>query len=346
MKAAVFHGREDVRVEEVPEPAPPASGELLVDVSFGALCGTDAAEYAHGPVLIPLAARHGGSGHVGPLVLGHEFTGRIAAAGDDVDGFQAGQRIVSGAGVSCGSCAWCRAGRTNLCERYYTLGLQADGGLAERVLVPASTCELVPEGCGDEAASLAQPLAVALHAVDRARVDAGDSVAVIGVGGIGAFVVAAAHVRGASPLVAVDIDERRLEAARRVGADETLDAADAPGDRQLDVVIEASGTASGLETAVRMVRRGGRILLVGLHDEPRAMDLLDLSLREVEVLTTVAHVCGRDLPAALQILASTELAQQVIDPVIPLDEVVESGLVPLAEHRATGKIVVRIGGGA
>lgn len=346
MKAAVFHGREDVRVEEVPEPPTPGIGELLVDVSFGALCGTDAAEYAHGPVLIPLAARHSGSGHVGPLVLGHEFTGRIAVAGDDLNGFEAGQRVVSGSGVSCGVCAWCRAGRTNLCERYYTLGLQADGGLAERVLVPASTCELVPDGCGDEAASLAQPLAVALHAVDRARVDASDSVAVIGVGGIGAFVVAAAHVRGASPVVAVDIDEHRLEIARRVGADESFVAADAPGERQLDVVIEASGTAAGLKTAVQMVRRGGRILLVGLHDEPRKVNLLDLSLREVEVLTTVAHVCGRDLPAALQILATTELARQVIDPVIALDEVVESGLVPLAVHRAQGKIVVRVGGEA
>ena len=106
-----------------------------------------------------------------------------------------GDRVVSGAGVSCGTCEWCRAGRINLCAAYYTLGLHANGGLAERVATPAAICCRVPDDCTDDAAAMAQPLAVALHALSRVAQRAGDSVAVIGAGGIGSFIVAgASHV--------------------------------------------------------------------------------------------------------------------------------------------------------
>ena len=106
MRAAVFHSPGDVRIERVPEPPPPGPGELLIRVSKAALCGTDSAEWDHGPLL----ARP-------PVVLGHEFTGTVAAAGPGAE-FAPGSRVVSGAGISCGSCEWCAAGRTNLCARY------------------------------------------------------------------------------------------------------------------------------------------------------------------------------------------------------------------------------------
>src|SRR5262249_15104996 len=156
--------------------------------------------------------------------LGHEFTGTVVAAGSEVDGIATGARVVAGAGMWCGECPACCAGRTNLCRSYYTLGLQADGGLAEYVLAPSKMCELVPDGCSDDAAALAQPLAVALHAARRGGIAAGDPAVVIGVGGIGAFLVAAAKARGAAPLIAADVRDRRLETARRLGADVVVDA--------------------------------------------------------------------------------------------------------------------------
>src|SRR6185312_14568041 len=156
-------------------------------VSKAALCGTDSAEWAHGPLL----ARP-------PVVLGHEFTGEVVAAGPEVSGFPAGTRVVSGAGISCGRCEWCAAGRTNLCAAYQTLGLHRDGGLAELVLSPAAICRSVPDGLDDTAAAMAQPLAVALHAVRRGRVAAGRGCVVLGAGGIGALAVAGAAARGAS----------------------------------------------------------------------------------------------------------------------------------------------------
>src|SRR5258707_10443325 len=195
MRAAVFHGAGDVRIEAVAAPGEPGPGEVLIAPSMAAICGTDASEFSHGPHMIPLHTRHPGSGHVGPLVLGHEFVGRVEAVGDGVRSVTVGDRVVSGAGVSCGECAWCRAGRTNLCASYYTLGLSAPGGLAEQVMSPASICVPVPDAVADEGAAMAQPLAVGIHALDRGGVGPGQTVAVLGVGGIGAFIVGAASTR-------------------------------------------------------------------------------------------------------------------------------------------------------
>src|SRR4051794_6605312 len=186
VKAAVFYGPRDVRIEEVPEPSDPASGEVVLEVLRAAICGTDAAEWDHGPVL----CRPG-------VVLGHEFVGRVAAVGPDVDGVRAGDRVVSGAGISCGRCSWCRTGRTNLCAEYRTLGLQVDGGLAELVTSPASICRVVPDRVDDDAAAMTQPLAVALHALSRVGLGSDESVAVIGAGGIGS--VLGPRARRAAP---------------------------------------------------------------------------------------------------------------------------------------------------
>lgn len=351
MMAAVFHGRRDVRIESVPEPGAPGPGELRLEVVSCAICGTDASEYADGPRLIPLERSHPASGHRGPVILGHEFAGRVAAAGPGVDEPAIGELVVPGASVWCGSCLWCRRGRPNLCERFYTIGLQANGGLAEYVNVPAEMCRRVPASSSADAAALAQPLAVAIHAVTRAGVSPSDSVAVIGVGGIGLFAVLAARALGALPVLAVDLDQRRLARARHMRATHLVDASAESSAEQLlvltggrgaDVVVEATGTASGLETAQRAVARGGRLVVVGLHGAPRELDLSNLVLREVDVVTTLAHICDTDLPQALALLADEQVASSATSRTIPLEALVDEGLAPLAEGSVNGKVVVRV----
>jgi (R,R)-butanediol dehydrogenase / meso-butanediol dehydrogenase / diacetyl reductase len=349
MRAAVYHGPGDVRIESVPEPGPPGPGEVVVEVLRGAICGTDSSEYAHGPHLIPLHERHPNSGHVGPLVLGHEFVGRVSAVGDGVADFSVGDRVVTGAGVSCGDCEWCRAGRTNLCAHYYTLGLHIDGGLAAAAKTPASICVAVPDECPDDAAAMAQPLAVALHGLNRARVAPDETVVIIGVGGIGALMVGGAAGRGLEHVVAVDVDEERLATARALGAAQTIDASHQDpvqvvheltrGDGA-HAVIEASGAPASPGQALRMVRRGGRVVIVGLQSAPVPIDLFDVAMREIEVSSALAHVCADDLPVALDILTRTDLAEKILDRVIPLDRLVDDGLSALAERRAAGKILV------
>ena len=339
MKAAVFHGPRDVRIETVGEPEAPGDGEVVLEVLRAAICGTDAAEWDHGPVL----CRPG-------VVLGHEFVGRVAAVGAGTAHLRIGDRVVSGAGISCGRCAWCLAGRTNLCAEYRTLGLQVDGGLSEYVTSPASICRLVPEQVDDDAAAMTQPLAVALHALSRVALQREESVAVVGVGGIGSFIVAgAAHRAPAGRVVAIDLDAQRLATATALGAHETVDASGLDLAQLLleltdgvgfDVVIEATGAPHAPAAAVDGARRGGRVLLVGLHGAPRELELTPMILREIDVFTTVAHVCDSDIPAALELLAESTVAAVTAGPRIPLDELVEEGLQPLAERRATGKILV------
>jgi (R,R)-butanediol dehydrogenase/meso-butanediol dehydrogenase/diacetyl reductase len=352
MKAAVYHGRRDVRVQEVQDPPDPGPGEVLLDVSFASICGTDLTEFLHGPKMVPLFEPHPASGHVGPLILGHEFTGRVVAAGADVAHLSVGDRVVPGAGSWCGTCSRCREGRPNLCLRYFVYGLHAPGGLAERVLVPARMCHEVPPDCSDQAAALAQPLAIALHAIARARVARGDSVAVVGVGGIGAFLVAAARAVAPALLIAVDPDAARLDVAMKLGADILLepgreDVAQAirheAGGEGADVVIEASGTPAGLELAINAVRHGGRVHLVGLQAQPSTVDLHHCTVHEIDLSTSNGHVCLSDIPAALRVLSTRELAATVTGSVIGLDRLVEDGLEPMADQSAHGKIVVAVG---
>jgi threonine dehydrogenase-like Zn-dependent dehydrogenase len=339
VKAAVFKGPRDVRIEDVAEPESPARGEVLLEIVRAAICGTDASEWDHGPVLCTPG-----------VVLGHEFVGRVAAVGEDVPELRVGDRVVSGAGISCGRCAWCLQGRTNLCAEYRTLGLQVNGGLAEYVSSPASICRVVPDACDDDAAAMTQPLAVALHALSRVSLAPHETVAVVGAGGIGSFIVAgAAHRASEGRVVALDLDAQRLATARALGAHETVDATGRELTELLleltdgvgfDVVIEATGAPHAPAAAIAGARRGGRVLLVGLHGAPRELSLTPMILREVDVFTTVAHVCDSDIPAALELLAASDVARVTAGPRIPLDALVDDGLRPLAEGRATGKILV------
>jgi threonine dehydrogenase-like Zn-dependent dehydrogenase len=284
-----------------------------------------------------------------PVILGHEFTGVVDAIGPGFTEFRHGDRVVAGAGVSCGECDWCRSGRTNLCSSYHTLGLHVDGGLAEYVNAPTSTLMLVPADVSDDEAVLAQPLAVAMHAVRRSRIEPDETCVVIGVGGIGAFIISAARSRGVADLIALDIDEERLETAKRLGATATADvsgadladaireatSADGP-----DVIIEATGAPHAPAASFDAVRRGGRVLLVGLHGAPREVDLFSLTVREVEILTTLAHVFAEDLADALDLLRTADVYDVIVGQVIRLDHLVEAAIKPLAERRARGKVVV------
>jgi (R,R)-butanediol dehydrogenase / meso-butanediol dehydrogenase / diacetyl reductase len=351
MKAAVYHGRGDVRIEHVEDPGAPGADAVLLDVSRASICGTDLGEFIHGPKMVPLHEPHPASGHVGPLILGHELTGRIAAVGSAVSGLEVGDRVVPGAGSWCGECSRCREGRVNLCEKYFVYGLHAAGGLADRVALPANMCHSLPAGCTDEAAALAQPLAIALHAIRRSGAERGGTLAVVGVGGIGSLLIAAARTLQPAPLIAIDVDSARLEHAMSLGAEVLLqpgrdDVSAAvrrcSGGGGADVVIEASGTRGGLGLALAAVRNGGRVHLVGLPAEPSTLDLHACVVHEIDFSSSNGHVCGTDIPEALELLAGGQLGPLVTDRLIELDRLVPDGLEPMARGDTHGKVVVAI----
>ena len=345
MKAAVYHAAGDVRIEERDVPTPVA-GEALIKVLRSGMCGTDASEYTSGPKIFATQTKHPVSGHHGPMILGHEFIGEIVGNVDAASGFVTGDLVASGAGISCGSCKRCLEMRTNLCEKYVTLGLNRDGGMAEYVAVPTSTLVKIPAGLGLDAAGIAQPLAVGLHAARRAGVRDGDKVLLIGAGAIGTFVLAGLKNLFTAEVTVLDFAGNRLERAARLGADHTVEVGENAeadvkkifGDAGIDVIIEASGAPGQLQFAIGLVKRGGNILQVGLPSTKQEIDVHKIVMSEINIQTTLAHVCDHDLGPALEILGATTLAAELIEGVYPLSEI-STQLELLGAGQIQGKVL-------
>jgi (R,R)-butanediol dehydrogenase/meso-butanediol dehydrogenase/diacetyl reductase len=327
MRAIRIHGKEDVRLETIPRPEP-GPGDVTIQVTAAGVCGTDASFFRHGIDLVPPPEEPRW-----PIVLGHEFSGHVAALGAGVDGLALGDLVASGAGVSCGACAQCRAGRTNLCERYWTAGVHRDGGLAEFCTVPAATCEPTrPHGVDGDAAGLAQPMAIAVHAIDRGHPTTGDRVLIIGAGGIGAFATWAATQLGLEVTVC-DRDPDRLAIASGLGAVTTAIAGDEPLEEHLtdeagfDVVYEMTGAPGPLRAALALVRPAGRVVAVGIQAVPVELGLTHLTANEIELVGTMAHVRVVDLPRALDLLGARSGGWADVAPrLLSLADVIDSGL--------------------
>jgi (R,R)-butanediol dehydrogenase/meso-butanediol dehydrogenase/diacetyl reductase len=315
---------------------------MLVRVHANGICGTDASEFT-GAQMYPLHGRHPLTGHHGPMIPGHEFAGTVAEVGDGVEGFAEGDAIVTGAALWCGECAPCRAGRTSICVLYATVGLHRDGGLAEFVRVPAHIVfRAEPFGLGDDLAVLTQPMAIAVHALRRGRPRAGEDVLVIGAGGIGAFLTFALAQHGAH-VVAADVSAERLALARGLGAIEAVRAGDGTALttslRELAfepaLVFEVSGTDAGVAAAIAAVAAGGRIVSVGIPKHPVEIDARRVTTKELEIIGTNALIGREDVPEAARLLALDQAVWQQVAPVaIPLERIVEDGIVPMLEGRA------------
>lgn len=329
MRAAVLRAPGDLRIEEraVPVPGP---GEALVRVTVCGVCGTDAVEFDRGLLSAP------------PVVLGHEFTGVVEQLGPGVSTPPVGARVVCGAGIACGSCRQCVRGRTNLCTSYRTAGLQVDGGLAGYVVVPAGILlDASDSGLADDTLALAQPMSIAVHVVRRSGLGPDDEAIVVGVGGIGAFIVHAAAATGAR-VTAVARDPRRLALAERLGAADGILAGAEPlaaslGARGIspDVLFEVSASADALDDVLAAAPRGAVIVPVGVQKDPVTVNLRDITLGERSVIGSVAHVFADDMPEAIRLLGTREDWADVAREVIPLDDLLDAGLRPLLDGSTT-----------
>ncbi|HEY5349938.1 MAG TPA: alcohol dehydrogenase catalytic domain-containing protein [Candidatus Lustribacter sp.] len=333
MRAAVFYGRGDIRVEDVAvrEPGP---DEVRVRVAAVGVCGTDASEFSAGPKMFPIEHTHPVSGHRGPMIPGHEFSGYVEAIGTNVTSLGLGDLVASGAVLPCGTCELCRTGRPNLCTRTATVGLHRDGALAETVVLPArGLVRAGPYGVTADAAALAQPMAIAVHAMRRGSPAKGSSAIVIGCGGIGAFLVFAL-AREDVRVTAVDVSQARLAIAARLGASATIAAweilAPAP------LVFEVSGTQAGLDAAVAAVATAGRVVSVGIAKGAATYDARRVTLNEIEIVGSNALDVRTDVTRALELLALDHGVWSLVAPrAVPLSEAVDKGIGALSEGRAS-----------
>lgn len=280
MKALVFHGPGDVRVEDVPRPEPREPGDVLVQIEVALTDGTDAKAFARGhPVLLGPP----------PSPFGHEFCGVDVATG---------QRVVAANSAPCGSCAACARGQETLCESLLPL---LNGAYAEYLLVPARIAQTnllrVPPTMPSEIAALVEPLACCLHGIERASIEPGDRVAVLGLGPIGLMLCACTAATGGRPIGVGGRPERRALAP--------VFGAEIGGGRGVDVAIEAAGTESAWLAALDLVRPGGTVLVFGgLPTETRVpVDAFRIHYEEV-TLRGAFHHTPRHVRAALAFLAS------------------------------------------
>jgi threonine dehydrogenase-like Zn-dependent dehydrogenase len=292
MPAAVFSGPGRLEILERPVPHVDAPSDVVLDVEACGICGSDLQILSDPP-------RHPAT--VG-VVLGHEFVGVVAGAGPEATDLRVGDRVVVAPNVSCGACAPCRRGRRNDCERFTTLGVYVDGGLAPKVRVPASQCHPISADLPAHVAALAEPLSTVVHGARQASVFPGELAVVLGAGPIGLMFVALLSHAGAS-VVAVEPAPERAALAERLGATRVVAPGD-PLDAPADVVVDAVG--SQLPTALELVGSGGRILLFGVNTQARA-EIAQERITRGE-LTILGSFVGQDVfPDAIRLLEQGRL---------------------------------------
>ncbi|MCU1658786.1 MAG: theronine dehydrogenase-like Zn-dependent dehydrogenase, partial [Pseudonocardiales bacterium] len=227
MKALRWHGRQDVRLDDVPVPQDARPGQALIRVLACGICGTDVEEWRSGPVFIPTQP-HPLTGRQAPITLGHEVVGIVEALGVREDHIEIGDVVAVDGLSGCGECRWCREDRIVLCEQLAAIGLMSDGGLAEYCVVPARGCFRLPPEIDSGSAALTETLAVGVRALRRGRLAAGERVVVTGAGAAGLLAAQAARALGASDVTIVEPERMRRGVAASLGLNAVEDAAEAP----------------------------------------------------------------------------------------------------------------------
>lgn len=295
MEAAVLTAPHtlDVRSVEIPELE---RDQVLVRVAAVGVCGSDVHYYEHGrigPYVVD-----------GPLILGHELSGRIEAVGGDVDPARIGERVAIEPQRPCRVCEQCKAGRYNLCPRMEFFATPPiDGAFAEFVAIQHDFAFAVPDSVSDEAAALLEPLSVGISACQRADVHLGSRVLIAGAGPIGVILVQTARAFGASEVFVTDIDPARRELALRFGATRAIDPrAENVADLGVDAFIDASGAPAAVRDGVGAVRPAGRAILVGLGADDMELPVSLIQNGEIWVSGVFRYV--NTWPRAIELVSS------------------------------------------
>ncbi|MFX0204734.1 MAG: zinc-binding dehydrogenase [Candidatus Hodarchaeota archaeon] len=326
MKAAVLYGKKDLRITEVKKPSL-GSREILIACKSAGLCGSDLHLY-RGTWEIET-----------PRIIGHEATGIIAEAGRNVDGWKCGDRVVIEPVITCGECYWCRESEINnyFCENYYenVIGFfSLDGTFADYVKVPQSNIYRLPDSLSFDESALIEPLSCALRGIYNINIESGDSVGIIGLGTLGLLFAQLARVSGAAKIIGIEVTECKLNKARELGVDVTINpekedsiavVKDHTEGRGLDVVIEAVGAISTYEQALQLARRGGRVCLFGIAPQGTMnIDAMEAYRKELLIKWVFGSPRGT-FKRSIELLANGRvIASPLITHKFPLEEILEA----------------------
>ena len=319
MQALVFHGTREIGLEDYPIPAA-LPGEGLINVAACGICGSDLHGY--------LGHSKRRSAHI-PLIMGHEFTGRIAALGEGAAATLAvGQRVVVQPQISCGHCRACRAGKANTCPNMAIIGIERHGAFAEYVTVPAHRVLAIPDALDDATASLTETLAVEVHLFRQYAPLYARTVVVLGAGAQGLFAIQLARNAGAAQIIASDLFDDRLQLAAASGATMTVRSDhDDLVERVMkmtdgwgaDMVVDAVGAPITRQQGVAMLAPDGTLALVGLGTGETTLNFLPVVNKELHIQGSYCYT-DDDFTLALELLANQQIKPDGMVSNVPLRE--------------------------
>jgi 2-desacetyl-2-hydroxyethyl bacteriochlorophyllide A dehydrogenase len=339
MKAAVLHGIGDIRVEKVPKPEI-SDDEVLIGVKAAGICGTDMHFY-RGEWAVET-----------PIIPGHEFSGTVAEVGENAEGIKVGDCVVAEPNIVCGSCHFCLMSERNFfCERLKATGVTVDGAFAEYVKAKKENVYKFPKSLSFEEAALIEPLACCIRGIDNAKIKTGDAVAIIGAGPIGLLLLQLAKMSGASKVIQTDLKPERLNLAKELGADHTVNTrtedpvkaiTDLTGGYGVDVAIEAVGSPDAITQAMEATRKGGRLNIFGVSPENAVWKVKPFDLYAKELTITTSYRSPFTFQRAVDIASTGKLKlKPLISHVLPLDEIEKAFEIVDKKLENAAKVIIK-----
>jgi L-iditol 2-dehydrogenase len=339
MQRVVIQSPGEVVLEDVPEPSA-GPGEVVVEVAYCGICGSDLHAYQGKHPFVPL-----------PATPGHEFSGRVYEMGEGVTGFTVGQRVTVEPSLVCGECYLCKIGRYNICEKLRVMGCQGDGAMQKYFVVPAAKVVPIPDELSMKDAALVEPLAVGVHACRRAGSLQGLNVAIVGAGTIGLTLLGVVKICGVKRIAVIDLSNPRLEIAKKMGATITVNPSEVDVEEALkspapyegwDVAFECVGIEATIRTCLDLVRKGGKVVVVGVFGEETTVKMANIQDRETEVIGTLMYL-RRDFVDAVDYLATKQVvSDDIITGVFPLEEAADAFSTAM-DTKTNLKVMLKIG---
>ncbi|HEV7717072.1 MAG TPA: 2,3-butanediol dehydrogenase [Steroidobacteraceae bacterium] len=346
MRAAVFHGREDLRLEDVPEPYA-GPGEVKLRVLFNGICGSDLHEYSHGP-LTTRTTPHPLTGVKNPIILGHELSGEVVEIGDGIDDLSIGDRVAVEPVETCGACLYCNSGQYNHCGLLAFHGYnRKSGGLAQFSVVKRSMAHKLPQGMTGEQGALIEPMAISYRTADRCGVESGQTVVIHGGGPIGVGVYFTLIRRGVR-VIMVDPSPLRRAALKKLGAQIVLDPADGDvvcaikdftGGRGADTSVDAAGVPVAFKNALASTAVYGKLIVVAIHTRPIQIPPMEMLMSEVQI-SGIALSCNTFPSVIAEMAAGTYPAEGWVE-TIPFENLLSDGFERLQRQEGM-KILVDV----
>jgi L-iditol 2-dehydrogenase len=321
MRALVLEDYDKFVFRDIPIPKIANQDDVLIKVKAVSVCGSDV---------------HGMSGATGrrlpPIIMGHEASGQIVQVGDGVKKFSIGDRVVFNSTLFCGHCDYCQHGMVNLCDERKVFGVSCeeykiDGAYAEYIVVPERIVYSIPDRVSYEKAALIEPFSVGFHAVRVAELGLADTVLVYGSGTIGSFIIQSLKIKGAGKIIATDIDDDKLALAKEMGADYVINSKKTDAESEikkiapkgLDIVFDVVGKASVARQGLEMLKKGGRMVMVGLMDKEIAFPVQRITSWQLRIQGT--YISSDEYPACIELISSGRVnLDPFIKHFVPLSE--------------------------